>query len=106
MTHRHQSDHAVSRLPQVTGNVAMYTRAAPQKRHQNAATPSANLRDVAQQCDFSDDHILVFDQDNTLPGNTPEDHREGLQSLLAAIREGTVTAVFVTDLHRFCIAEI
>lgn len=86
-----QNDQEISQQHQITGKVVIYARIAPgEKLHQNNETQTDKLRTLARQLGWSEEQIIVIDQNNTRPVATTFEEREGLQSLVLAIWEGTV----------------
>ncbi len=83
----------------IAGNVAIYARAATQeKRNQESRqVQTDDLITYACQLGYEDTHVIVFEQDNGIPGNTAIDEREGLHSLVQAISDGTIQAVLIAD---------
>ena len=83
----------------LAGNVAIYARAATQeKRNQESRqVQTDDLITYARQLGYKDTHVIVFEQDNGIPGNTAIDEREGLRSLVQAIADGTIQAVLIAD---------
>jgi len=56
-----------------------------------------NLITYARQLGYEETHIIAFEQDTGIPGNTAIDEREGLRSLVQAIVDGTIQAVLISD---------
>ncbi len=83
----------------LAGNVAIYARAATQeKRNQKSKqVQTDDLITFARQLGYEDTRVIVFEQDNGIPGNTSIDERVGLRSLVQAIANGTIQAVLIAD---------
>jgi DNA invertase Pin-like site-specific DNA recombinase len=97
MTNQQQS----ATLPQLplAGNVAIYARAATQEKRtqESRQVQTDDLITYARQLGYEDTHVIVFEQDNGIPGNTAIDEREGLRSLVQAIANGTIQAILIVD---------
>jgi DNA invertase Pin-like site-specific DNA recombinase len=83
----------------IVGNVAIYARAATQEKRtqESRQVQTDDLITYAHQLGYEDTHVIVFEQDNGIPGNTAIDEREGLRSLVQAIADGTIQAVLIAD---------
>jgi len=83
----------------ITGNVAIYARTATQEKRtqESRQVQTDDLITYARQLGYEDTHVIVFEQDNDIPGNTAIDEREGLHSLVQAIANGTIQAVLIAD---------
>ena len=101
MANKNHHDPEASKPLRAAGNAAIYTRAATaEKQLQKSTAQTADLLLFAQQLGFSDDHIIVFDQDNGKPANAAITGREGRKALVTAIEQGVIKAVFVSHLYR------
>jgi len=83
----------------LAGNVAIYARAATQEKRtqESRQEQTDDLITYARQLGYENNHIIAFEQDNGIPGNTAIDEREGLRSLVQAIANGTIQAVLIAD---------
>ena len=77
------------------GSVGIYSRVAtPDTLPQQGTDQVHDLKRLALEQGFQDDQITVF-EDNGVSGSIPLLQRRS--NLLAAIRQGTIDAVFVSD---------
>jgi len=82
--------------------IAVYVRsAAPiQITRQTTSMQTSDLIAFARQLGWTDEHIIVFDQDIGTSGSLPLDQKSGLQALVKAITQGSIQAVLVANENR------
>ncbi len=79
--------------------IAVYVRsAAPtQITRQAPCMQTRDLIALARQLGWTDEHIIVFDQDIGTSGSLPLDQKPGLQALVKAITQDQLQAVLVAN---------
>lgn len=98
-TQRHQTptSSTLVQLP-LMGSVGIYSRVAATERLPQPGTGQVNdLKRLALERGFQEDQITVF-EDNGVSGSIPLSQRGS--NLLAAIKQGTLDAVFVSSVTR------
>ncbi len=83
-----------------TGKVAIYARVATPAKIATQPTQTNDLLPLALQLGWGNEQIILFDQDNGLPGDTNSERRKGFSTLTNAVVEDVIKAVLVNDESR------
>ncbi len=99
MTNQQPINHHLpaEQLP-LTGKVAIYARAATHSKIEKQPIQTNDLLPLALQLGWSNEQIIVFDQDNGLSGDARRP--QGISALIAAIVENVIKAVLVSNENR------